>query len=68
MIYRSSKIYQLALCYNPKINYILSKTPINYVSQIKEDSIYPAHLHTNKIVQTQSSLQVSILTSNYGTR
>ena len=46
---------------------ILSKGPINYLSQTKEDSIYPERLHTNKIVQTKSSPQMSMFTSNYDT-
>ena len=45
---------------------VIPKGPINYISQPKEESIYPAHLRTNKIVQTQSSPQMSMLTSNYG--
>ena len=32
------------------------KRPISYIFQTKEDSVYPAHLHTNKIVQTISKL------------
>ena len=39
----------------------------DYIIQTKKYLIYPAHLHTKQIIQTQSSLQMSMLTSNYGT-
>ena len=44
---------------------ILSKGPINYISQTK-NLIYPVLLHTKQIIQTQSSQQMSMLTSSYG--
>ena len=62
MIYRSSKIYYLALSKGlilPKgsiggVTYIIQGSYRLYcISQTKEDSMYPAHLHTKQIGQTQ---------------